>query len=220
MKTSEQNKEDFERAAALLGKIQGGDSKKQGSWKYCICENCDYWEKHTAGTPCGKCPNCKTQMHGSDKKPKGRKSMKTLKDILAIEDSDERKAALDKFFGELFDADREAMVKEALMDIEKSDGTEALEKTIANLQEEMKTLKELKTKKPDDKLEAIVQTLQGEVTALRGKLEATQKRADNEADARRILEIKDTLKDKEIVGDIDKMSKTIFMLEKVDKEQA
>lgn len=220
MKTSEQNKEDFERAAALLGDIQGGDNRQQGSWKYCICDKCNFWEDHIAGKVCGKCPECKTQMHGSDKKPKGRKSMKSLKDILAIEDSDERKVALDKFFGEQFEADQTAMVKEVLMDMKKADSTEALEKTIADLQEEMKALKELKSKKPDDKLEATVTTLQGEVEALRGKLEATQKRADDEADARRVLEIKDTLKDKEIVGDTDKMSKTIFMLEKVNKEQA
>jgi ATP-dependent protease ClpP protease subunit len=118
MKTAEQEKEDLERAAALL-KIdtkttnQGGEIENQGAWKYCVCDKCNYWEEHGAGKPCGKCPKCKTQMHGANKKPtKGGKGMTNLAEILAIEDVKKREEELDTFFGELFDADREKMVKE------------------------------------------------------------------------------------------------------------
>ena len=41
-----------------------------GTWKFCVCNECGHNEKHEAGTPCGKCPECGTQMQGSNKKVK------------------------------------------------------------------------------------------------------------------------------------------------------
>ncbi len=38
------------------------------TWKYCICDECGYSEPHTVGEPCGKCPDCDTQMHGSNER--------------------------------------------------------------------------------------------------------------------------------------------------------
>ena len=40
-----------------------------GSWKYCVCDKCGISEEHTAGAPCGKCPECGEQMHGANEKP-------------------------------------------------------------------------------------------------------------------------------------------------------
>ena len=220
MKASEEKPEDIEKAAALLNEIKGGETKTQGTWKYCVCDKCGYWEKHVAGKPCGKCPKCKTQMHGADKKPKGVKSMKTLKEILAIEDVEQRKTELDKFFAKLFDADQEAMVKEALMSIEKPETDETLKQTVEDLETEIVALKLVKIPKADSDLMATVQTLQDEVEGLRTDLEASQKTAGTEREARRMLEIKNSLKDLELVGDIEKMTKTIFMLENISAEAA
>jgi ATP-dependent protease ClpP protease subunit len=36
------------------------------TWKFCVCDDCGYSVEHTAGEPCGKCPDCETQMHGSN----------------------------------------------------------------------------------------------------------------------------------------------------------
>ena len=200
MKTAEQEKEDLERAAALLNiEIinQGGDTKTQGTWKYCVCDKCSYWEDHKAGKPCGKCPKCGTQMHGADKKPtKGGKGMKTLVEILAIEDAEEREKELDTFFSELFDADREKMVKEALMAIKKE------------------------TAVVDNDLVQVVEGLQGEIKTLQDEVVESKKKAGEETEKRRMLEISADLQDKKIVGDIEKMTKTIFALEKVSPELA
>lgn len=199
MKESEQEKEDLERASALLNinvMNQGGEQKTEGTWKYCVCSKCNHWEQHTAGKPCGKCPKCKTQMHGTNTKPtKGGKSMKDLAEILMIEDVKERQDELDTFFGELFDADREKMVKEALMAIKKET-------------------------KPDSALEQVVETLQGEIKNLQNEVVESKKLAGTEMEKRRMLEIQASLQEKEIVGDIEKMTKTVFTLEKVSPELA
>jgi len=39
-----------------------------GTWKFCVCKDCGHAEDHTAGEPCGKCPECGTQMTGSNEK--------------------------------------------------------------------------------------------------------------------------------------------------------
>lgn len=54
-----------------LMKSLGIDKAKrpEGSWKYCVCDECGHYEDHEAGEPCGKCPKCGVQMHGSDDKP-------------------------------------------------------------------------------------------------------------------------------------------------------
>ncbi|MCK4498893.1 ATP-dependent Clp protease proteolytic subunit [Candidatus Babeliales bacterium] len=220
MKASEEKPEDIEKAAALLNEIKGGETKTQGAWKYCVCDKCGHWEKHVAGKPCGKCPKCKAQMHGADKKPKGVRGMKTLKEILAIEDVEERKAELDKFFAELFDADQEAMVKEALMSIEEHATDETLKQTIEALEKKLEEVKAAKTPKADESLMATIQTLQDEVQGLRTDLEASQKVTETEREARRMLEIKNSLKDLELIGDLEKMTKTIFMLENISAEAA
>lgn len=201
MKASEQNKEDLEKAAAFLNTEsinQGGDEKARNTWKYCVCDECSYWEDHDVGKPCGKCPKCKTQMHGTNTKPtKGGQSMKTLSEILAVEDADERQKELDAFFGELFDADREKMVKEALMAIKK----------------DMQS-------KPDSALGQTVETLKGEIQVLKDEIVESKKLADVEMEKRRMLEIKASLQEKEIVGNLEKMTKTVFTLEKVSPELA
>ena len=46
--------------------------------KYCICNKCNYSEKHDAGVPCGECPECGEQMHVSNDMPK-----KGIAEILA-----------------------------------------------------------------------------------------------------------------------------------------
>lgn len=203
MKTAEQEKEDFEKAAALLDvniKDQGGETKEQGAWKYCVCDKCKYWEKHIAGKPCGKCPKCGAQMQGTDKKPKqGGKSMDDLAKILAIEDAEERKKELDAFFGDaFFDADRKAKVKEVLMTVKEETTTGAV---------------------PDD-LTQIVDGLQNEIKALQTEVVESKKLANVEAEKSRMLEITANLQEKEVVGDVEKMTKTIFALEKVSPELA
>ena len=45
-------------------------ARPEGSWKYCVCPKCDYYEDHEAGKPCGKCPKCGAKLEGSDDKPK------------------------------------------------------------------------------------------------------------------------------------------------------
>ena len=201
MKASEQEKEDLERAAALLKTDikttnRGGEGDNQGAWKYCVCDKCNYWEEHEAGKPCGKCPKCKTQMHGANKKPtKGGKGMMNLVEILAIEDVEKREMELDTFFGELFDADREKMVKEALMAVKKDE-------------------------KPDDELMQIVEGLRGEIQTLQTEVIESKKTANAETEKRRMLEIKASLQDDGVVGDVEKMTKTIFALENVSPELA
>ena len=224
MKASEQEKEDLEKAAAFLNintMNRGGEQKADGTWKYCVCSKCNYWEQHTAGKPCGKCPKCKTQMHGTNTKPtKGGKGVDNLTEILAIEDVKERRNELDAFFGALFDADRETMVKEALMSSKKTETDETLKQTVEDLQNQIKVLKDAGTIKSDGKLDKVVLTLRDDVKVLQDKLEVTQKTADSEREARRMLEIKASLQEKEIVGDIEKMTKTVFTLEKMSPELA
>jgi len=41
-----------------------------GTWKYCVCDECGYITDHKAGEPCGKCPDCGEQMHGTNDKKK------------------------------------------------------------------------------------------------------------------------------------------------------
>jgi len=43
-----------------------------GSWKYCVCRSCGYFEEHKAGERCAdkKCPECGEALIGSDEKPK------------------------------------------------------------------------------------------------------------------------------------------------------
>ena len=202
MKAFEQEKEDLERAAAFLKidtKItnQGGEEENQGAWKFCVCDKCNYWEEHGAGKPCGKCPKCKTQMHGANKKPtKGGKGMTNLVEILAIEDVKKREEELDTFFGEPLDADREKKVKEALLAIKKE------------------------TAVVDNDLVQVVEGLQGEIRALQDEVVESKKKASEETEKRRMLEIGADLQDKKVVGDIEKMTKTIFALEKVSPELA
>jgi len=51
-----------------------------GTWKFCICDECGHSEKHEAGNPCGKCPECGTQMHGANEKAS--KKQETISEIL------------------------------------------------------------------------------------------------------------------------------------------
>jgi len=47
-----------------------GNPDEGGSWKYCKCDACGYTEDHNAGKPCGNCPECGEQMHGTNDKKK------------------------------------------------------------------------------------------------------------------------------------------------------
>lgn len=171
MKASEKEKDDLEKAAAFLNiknVIQGGDTKNQ----------------------------TKVKANATKTLTKQRsKTMDSLTDILAIEDAKERQDGLDKFFGGLFDAEREKMVKDALMAVKKE-------------------------VEPDQALNQIVEGLQTEIKALQEKVVASKELADAETEKRRLLEIKSSLQEKEIVGDLEKMTKTIFTLENVSPELA
>ena len=53
------------------GRENAADDTRQppdGSWKYCVCPDCDYSEEHEAGAPCaGKaCPKCGAKLEPSD----------------------------------------------------------------------------------------------------------------------------------------------------------
>jgi len=56
----------------------------EGNWKYCECGECGHYVEHKAGEPCEKCPECGTQMSGTDTKPKS----KEMVDALTIEDGE------------------------------------------------------------------------------------------------------------------------------------
>ncbi len=206
MKGAENAYEDLEKVAAFLDTgMVVLDGAAPGAWKYCVCSKCSYWEKHTAGKTCKSCPKCGTQMHGSNTKPKGGKSMKTLKGILAIEDVEERNKEIESFFGELFDEDRENMVKEVL----KSLGIEKKKEPV-----------NVEALKVNEELVKTVKDLQGQVDTLKVEVKSATEATGVEKDARRLLEIKASLKDGEVFGDIEKMAKMIFSLEKVDSELA
>ena len=199
MKAAGDESDDLEKAAALL-KISniGGEKREEGTWKYCVCDECNHWEEHTAGKPCGKCPECGAQMHGSDKKNKMEvKRMKTLVEILAIEDADERNEAFDLFFGEDFDEDQKTVVIEALM-------TSSVE---------------VKAEVNDELVETI-KVLQGEVLSLKAEIDSDKKLLDKEIEARRRLEIRKSLDEFDISGDLDKKVDMLFTLEKTDPEMA
>ena len=42
-----------------------------GTFKYCVCKKCGYYEEHKAGNPCSeiKCPDCDETLTGSNEKP-------------------------------------------------------------------------------------------------------------------------------------------------------
>lgn len=63
-------------------------AKPEGTWKYCVCDECGYYTEHKAGEPCEKCKKCGTQMHGSDTKPK--KNLITCQNCQAEIDYDEQ----------------------------------------------------------------------------------------------------------------------------------
>lgn len=56
----------------------------EGSWKYCVCQDCGYSQEHKAGERCGdiKCPECGKPLTGSDTKPKEKKSLELKKQQL------------------------------------------------------------------------------------------------------------------------------------------
>jgi len=196
MKVAGDSSADLEKVAAFLDleKLQGGEKKTQGTWKYCVCGECDYWENHIAGEPCGECPKCGTQMHGSDKKNKMEvKSMKTLKEILALEDAEERQKEFDLFLSEDFYESNKVEVLEALMESGE----------VINVE-----------------LTDTIKTLQSEVLALKDEVTTSKKDLTQEVEARRRLEIQKTFNEFDISGDLEKKVDLIVSLEKTDPKMA
>ena len=72
----------------------------------------------------------------------------------------------------------------------------------------------------DNDLVQVVEGLQGEIKALQTEVVESKKQANDETEKRRKLEITADLQEKKVVGDVEKMTKTIFALEKVSPELA
>ena len=194
--------DDLEKAAALLDtssliRNQGGDDKENsGAWEFCVCDSCNYWEKHSASAPCGKCPKCGTQMHGSNEKPKEENIMKSLKEIMGIKDAKKRKEALEDYLKSDLSEDQKSEVLQMLIDESKAE-----EKIASNF-------------------EAQISSLQTEIADMKKQRDTDQKLLEEERDARHLLEVETALEKDQVIGDVKKMAKIIHSLEKISPELA
>lgn len=200
MKVEGKVNEDLEKAAAFLdinveNTVNGGDKGKQSkqkTQKTYVCSECGHQETHEAGKLPNSCPNCGNG--SSDNKHMEERVMK-LKEILAIKDADGQKIAFEAYFGESFGEDQIKDLVEALM----KKGTTKIVNTVA-----------------DDKLTTKIAELQASVEVLTGQVAEGKTSLEKEQAARRILEIKNSLKDVAVVGDLGKISKMVHSLEKID----
>jgi len=107
-------------------------SRPEGSWAFCVCKECGYWEEHTAGTPCADktCPDCGKELTPSDEKP-------------------EKAVA---------EAEKEQVVED---EVEQEDRVALLKHLVTDLQEELVTVKEgrVLSKATKTKLQAAVEAI-------------------------------------------------------------
>jgi len=85
VKTMEAEEIEEQANELLVYKVEKGNPNEGGTWKYCVCKACGHNEKHNAGEPCGKCPECGKQMQGSNEKVKKPKAKTTVEIAEALQ---------------------------------------------------------------------------------------------------------------------------------------
>lgn len=60
-------------------------ARPEGAWQYCVCDDCGYYEDHTAGEPCQEktCPECGATLAPSDTAPEKEVDPKSENEVIA-----------------------------------------------------------------------------------------------------------------------------------------
>jgi len=184
---------DIDASENKIMKDEGGDNKQdEVVFAFLTCDTCGYTEDFMADLLGTDCPKCAGKLLGSNIKRVEVNGMKTLKEILAIQDSAERGTALADYFKDLLDGPEKASLVAFFSEMSPEDSG----------------------------LAKVVDSLQLELKGLTDQMVETKAELSTERDTRRKMEVTKQLTDMKAVGDLSDMADMVVSSEKTDPETA